>query len=109
MLNYDYLNEITGGDEEFLTELLNDFLTQTPELIAQVEDAVGQGDADALGRAAHTLKGSARSVGADEFAAIAFELERAGKQGDLACAPEALQRLQAYWQQLADYLRRRAA
>jgi len=53
---------------------------------------------------AHTLKGSARAIGADEFAAIAFELEQAGKQGDLSNAPDALQRLQAYWQSLEAYL-----
>jgi len=109
MLNYDYLNEITGGDEEFITELLGDFLAQTPDLMAQIESAVAQGDADALGKAAHTLKGSARAVGADEFAAIAFELEQAGKQNNLSSAPDALQRLQAYWGTLADYLQQRAA
>lgn len=109
MLNYDYLNEISGGDEEFIAEILSDFLAQTPELMAQIATAVSQGDAATLGKAAHTLKGSARSVGADEFAAIAFELEQAGKQGDLTGAPDALQRLQAYWDALADYLQQRAA
>lgn len=109
MLNYDYLQEITGGDEEFLAELLGDFLAQTPSLMAAIESAVAQGDAKALGEAAHALKGSARAVGADEFAAIALVLEQAGKQGNLSDAPDALQRLQAYWETLADYLQQRAA
>lgn len=109
MLNYDYLNEITGGDPDFLAELLSDFLTQTPELLSQIESALVSGDAATLGKVAHTLKGSARSVGADEFAAIAFELEQAGKQGDLSNASEAWQRLNAYWQSLAEYLHQQAA
>ena len=104
MLNYDYLNEITGGDAEFIAELLSDFVSQTPVLMEQIATAVAQGDAATLGKATHTLKGSARAIGADEFAAIAFELEQAGKQGDLANAPDALQRLQAYWQSLEAYL-----
>ncbi|MCS7300811.1 MAG: Hpt domain-containing protein [Fimbriimonadales bacterium] len=104
MLNHDYLNEISGGDAEFIAEILGDFLRETPSLIAQIESAVAQGDASALGKAAHTLKGSARAVGAEAFAAIAFELEQAGKGGDLSDAPDALQRLQAHWQQLAQYL-----
>jgi len=79
MLNYDYLNEITGGDEEFIAELLGDFASQTPDLIEQIATAVAQGDAATVGAAAHTLKGSARAVGADEFAAIAFELEKKRK------------------------------
>jgi HPt (histidine-containing phosphotransfer) domain-containing protein len=104
MLNYDYLNEITGGDAEFIAELLGDFVSQTPALIEQITTALAQGDAAAVGKVAHTLKGSARAIGADEFAAIAFELEQAGKQGDLSNAPDALQRLQTYWQSLEAYL-----
>ncbi|OYT72457.1 MAG: hypothetical protein CFK49_04905 [Armatimonadetes bacterium JP3_11] len=109
MLNYDYLHEITGGDEEFIAELLGDFLAQTPSLMSEIESAVAQGDADTLGKAAHTLKGSARAIGADEFAAIALVLEQAGKQGNLSDAPDALQRLKAYWETLATYLQQRAA
>jgi two-component system sensor histidine kinase/response regulator len=109
MLNYDYLNEITGGDAEFIAELLGDFVSQTPELMEQIATAVAQGDAATLGKAAHTLKGSARAIGADEFAAIAFELEQAGKRGDLSNAPDALQRLQAYWQSLEAYLQQQIA
>jgi two-component system sensor histidine kinase/response regulator len=109
MLNYDYLNEITGGDAEFIAELLSDFVSQTPALIEQIAEAIAQGDAATLGKAAHTLKGSARAIGADEFAAIAFELEQAGKQGDLSNAPDAFQRLQAYWQSLEAYLQQQIA
>lgn len=109
MLNFNYLYEITGGDEEFIAELLGDFLAQTPSLIAAIESAIAQGDADTLGKAAHTLKGSARAIGADEFAAIALVLEQAGKQNNLSRAPETLQQLQAYWETLADYLQQRAA
>jgi HPt (histidine-containing phosphotransfer) domain-containing protein len=83
MLNYDYLNEITGGDAEFIAELLGDFVSQTPALMEQITTALAQGDAATVGKVAHALKGSARAIGADELAAIAFELEQAGKQGDL--------------------------
>lgn len=109
MLNYDYLNEIAGGDEEFIAEILSDFLAQTPTLIAEIETAVAKGDASTLGTAAHTLKGSARAIGADEFASIAHELEMAGKGNDLSHAPDALQRLQDYWNRFAQYLQEQAA
>lgn len=109
MLNYDYLNEIAGGDEEFIAEILNDFLGQTPCLIAEIETAVAKGDAGTIGAVAHTLKGSARAIGADEFAGIAHELEMAGKGGDLSRAPETLQRLQDYWSEFAQYLQQQAA
>lgn len=104
MLNYDYLSEITGGDTDFIAELLSDFANQTPDLIEQIATAITKGDAAVVGAAAHALKGSARAIGADEFAAIAFELEQAGKQGNLSEAPDALQRLQTYWRALETYL-----
>jgi HPt (histidine-containing phosphotransfer) domain-containing protein len=104
MLNYDYLNEVTGGDSEFIAELLHDFLSIAPELIARIEQAVQEGDAPLLQHAAHTLKGSARSIGAESFAASALTLEQLGRTAQLENAPEALQQLLQQWEQLRSYL-----
>ncbi len=97
LINWQHLEEITAGDEEFQMELFQEFLDQTPQLFAQMEQAYQQGDAVSFGRAAHTLKGSARSIGADAFAELAFTLEQMGKSGDLTDAPSALQRLYEHW------------
>ncbi len=104
MLNFDYLNEVTGGDSEFIAELLQDFLQQAPELIAWIDRAVQEGDAAALQHAAHTLKGSARSIGAESFAASALTLEQMGRSGHIENAPDALQQLLQEWEQLRHYL-----
>ena len=104
MLNWDYLNEISGGDSEFIAELLNDFLNSAPALLAQIEQAIARDDAAALTRAAHTLKGSARSIGAESLAEYALALEQLGKSGQLANAHEAWQSLSEQWTQLQRYL-----
>ncbi len=104
MLNYDYLNEVAGGDSEFIAELLQDFLSAVPELIAQIEQAVQGSDASSLQHAAHTLKGSARSIGAESFAASALTLEQLGRSAQLENAPEALQQLLQQWEQLRHHL-----
>jgi len=104
MLNFDYLNEVTGGDREFIAELLSDFLSLVPGLLAQMEQAVQAGDASLLQHAAHTLKGSARSIGAESFAASALTLEQLGRSAQLENAPEALQQLLQQWEQLRGYL-----
>lgn len=104
MLNWNYLNEITGNDNEFIVELLHDFLNIAPDLIDQIEQAIMQGNAHALTHAAHTLKGSARSIGAESLAECALTLEQMGKSGQLQNAPEALQSLNAQWTQLRSYL-----
>ncbi len=104
MPNWDYLNEITGGDAEFCAELLGEFLSQTPELIARLEQAIEAGDAPQVRQVAHTLKGSARSIGADSFAQYAAQLENLGRSGELSEAPQAIQQLRAAWSQLQPYL-----
>ncbi len=113
VLNWEHLNEITAGDEEFIAELFQEFLDQTPVLMEQLQQAIQSGDTQTVGRVAHTLKGSARSVGADPFAETAFVLEQMGKSGDLSGAEEALQELRNRWNALqhamAQYLQKKAA
>jgi len=103
-LDLAFLNEMTGGDEEFTTELLQEFLRTIPPLLSQVEQALNAGDSEALARAAHTIKGSARSVGARAFAEIAFAVEQAGKQQRLGDASGAVQSLFAEWQRVKGYI-----
>ncbi len=104
MINWNQLNELTAGDQEFQHELLNEFLQQTPALIEQLHQALEQGDGATFIRLAHTLKGSARTVGAESLADIASTLEHHGRMGDLRHAPAMLQQLSEQWQPLQQYL-----
>lgn len=58
-------------------ELIELFRGQLPLLVSQLSEAKGQAD---WNLAAHTLKGSARSVGAPALAELALELEQIGYQ-----------------------------
>lgn len=101
----DFLVEMTGGDEAFLQEILEEFLKTIPPLLEEVERAVIAGDSRLLARSAHTIKGSARAVGAQRFADIAFDLEQAGKAQNLQHAPDALRALQEEWHRLQEHIR----
>ncbi len=103
-IDHDFLAEMTGGDEEFTRELLQEFLQTIPPLLEQVEQALKDGNSEALARAAHTIKGSARAVGAQAFSEIAFALERAGKEGRMDDASGAAQSLFAEWQRVRGYI-----
>ena len=61
--------------------------------LAAVQDAATRGDAAALEREAHALKGSAASIGAQAMAALCDTLQAMGRDGDLAHASVATQRL----------------
>jgi HPt (histidine-containing phosphotransfer) domain-containing protein len=73
----DLLRRYTFEDTALERELLGLFLGQLPLLVSQLAEAKGQSE---WHMAAHTLKGSARSVGAPALAELALELEQIGYQ-----------------------------
>jgi CheY-like chemotaxis protein len=81
LLDTNHLAEISGGDVEFEREILDTFLASVPDLIAELKAAVAVGDKTVAVRIAHTLKGSARSVGANDFAEAALAAEEVLKGG----------------------------
>lgn len=82
-----------GGDEEILQEVILLFLADTPKLIDTIQAALRTGDAEALRRAAHTLKGSSGNVGALTLQEAATRIDYAGKNGDLETARSLIQLL----------------
>jgi PAS domain S-box-containing protein len=84
-----------GGDEALLAEVVTLFRTDSGRLLEEISAALQRGDARAVERAAHTLKGSVRFFGAAAAAEAALGLERMGRSGDLAGGREALARLTA--------------
>jgi len=49
-----------GGDEELLQELCQIFLKESPRLMEKLRQGMANGDAEAVQRAAHSLKGMGR-------------------------------------------------
>lgn len=96
-LNLDYLKEVSGGDVEFEREILATFVEAAPELMESLEIAINEGDAAAVRHAAHTLKGSSRSIGGQGFAKVCETIEFAAKRQDLeTCAAHLAEAQQAY-------------
>ena len=75
--------ERLGGDEELLREVAGLFLDEYPMLMDEIRSAAQARDADALQRAAHSMKGSVSNFGADGVYQAAFALEKKGRSGDL--------------------------
>lgn len=89
----DFVNEIGGGDREFAAELSSVFITDTAERIAQMQEKLAQQDHTAVWQLAHSIKGSAGSLGAEAVSSAAHDLEQAGRQGNVAGMDSALQAL----------------
>ena len=89
------LRTIGGGDAGFVAEIVQMFREDTPPHLAELDEAIAQGDALRLGKVAHGLKGSAGNFGAKHFRALTERLESIAKSGDLAAAPAAVAELRA--------------
>jgi HPt (histidine-containing phosphotransfer) domain-containing protein len=83
------------GDRDLLRELVGLYLEGEQGLLDQIAAAVRVRDADALRRAAHTLKGSVANFSAASAQAAAEALEAAGRDGRLDEGPVLLDRLVA--------------
>jgi histidine phosphotransfer protein HptB len=78
---------------EFLRELIEIFLKDTPERVTELTHALAQNDAVTFTRAAHTIKGSSSNFGAARLAKAAHDLEMQGKTGDLTSTGAACEKL----------------
>lgn len=85
--------EQAGGSAALLAELIEVFAKETPALLAQLREAIDQGDAAEVQRIAHTIKGSARVFGAEAVATVAERLEAMGREAELNEADEAMKAL----------------
>jgi GAF domain-containing protein/CheY-like chemotaxis protein len=77
------LAESMGGDDAFVAELIEQFVTESPTLVTAARKGLEAGDADEVRRAAHTLKSNAATFGANELADRSSRLEAAAKTGTL--------------------------
>ncbi len=64
------------------------FLEDAPVQLEAITQAIAVADAVSLGELAHSLKGAARNLGANQFAAIAKQLENLGRRGSIQGAEE---------------------
>ena len=86
------LRAIAPNPEAFAT-LTASFVDNGAVLVAQMAEAAGSGDADALRRNAHTLKSNAASFGATELSELCAALEARARAGDIADVDDAVTRI----------------
>ncbi len=84
----DELLRMVGDDRDFLGELIDTYLEDSPRQLEAMREAVGEGDVSALVRPAHTLKSNSRNLGATALADLCADLEAGARRGDLSRASE---------------------
>jgi signal transduction histidine kinase/DNA-binding response OmpR family regulator/CHASE3 domain sensor protein len=85
---------------EIVEQLVELFVDSTPPLLGELRQCAEAGDAEAVKRAAHKLKGSCQNIGASGMAVQAAEIEQVQ-----AAAPTQLATLEATYTATCDALR----
>jgi CheY-like chemotaxis protein len=93
-----------GGDPEFLVEVVEAFLGDSPPRIEALKSSVAAGDADTLGRAAHSLKGSSGNFGAARMQALCADIERLARAGQTETLGPLVGQLDIEYERVADRL-----
>ena len=78
------------GDEDLLCEIAEIFLTETPKLLSNLQQAMSGADGEKIQVAAHTLKGSIGNFVGAQSSETVKKLENFARQGDLKEAQEAM-------------------
>jgi histidine phosphotransfer protein HptB len=96
------LKQMSGA--EFINELIDTFLEDSPTLIEEMESALKINNVDSFRRAAHSLKSNAATFGANELFALAKELEMLGKENKLTETGDRLKALQESYESVREEL-----
>jgi HPt (histidine-containing phosphotransfer) domain-containing protein len=80
--------------EDFLVELIDVYLVDTPDRMMHLRQALDDGDVETCVREAHTLKSSSANVGAMCLSVLAKEMESAGRAGQIDSVSGEMQRFE---------------
>lgn len=93
MFDREALLERVESDMELLGTLVGVFKADRPNMMGAIEEAIHNGDAEALTSAAHTLKGALSVFGAEPARSLAERLEHTSRDGEVAEAPALYEKL----------------
>ena len=100
---YAELQDTAGA--EFVAELVDTFLEETPGMLAELRSARAENHAERFRRAAHSLKSNSNTFGALRLGALARELELKGLDTVAARDVDALAALEAEYMRAAAALK----
>ncbi len=81
MINLDYLNEISEGNNDLIQDLIEMFFEQIPDYQKSLNLFYNQKDWNNLGKTAHKAKSAILMVGMNDLAQELKKLEENAKEG----------------------------
>ena len=88
---FDRLRQATAGDTGVLADLCREYIGEARATIANLRQALAEGNAPEFRERAHYLKGSSLMIGARQLSQCCATLEQMGRDSDLTAAGAALE------------------
>ena len=94
----DELRASVGGDEAFIQELVETYVTEGAANLEEMVAAAAALDPAAIVRPAHTLKSSSASLGAMRLSEICRAIEEAGRAAKAGSLSEDVETARSTWE-----------
>ena len=104
IINTESLEQLKAIMEDEFVLLVESYLEDVPNLIADIVKAAADANEEVFVRAVHTLKSSSLNLGAERLAALAEFLEKKGKAGQIQQTTSILHILEQYRQETSNAL-----
>jgi two-component system, sensor histidine kinase and response regulator len=88
------------GEPSLMDKIITIYLQTTPKLLQDLREAVAASDAQAMRKAAHSLKSSSANVGAMKLSDIFKDVEVIGRTGSIQGAAALLKEIESEFQQV---------
>jgi len=98
------MNDLTGGDEASLRELVEMFDKQTAQQLTQLDAAIRAADATQVRHVAHSCKGASATLGMGQLAKLMLVLEKKGVENKLDGAQDVFEDCQKEFQKVRAFL-----
>jgi two-component system sensor histidine kinase/response regulator len=94
-LDMDSVLESLGGDRELLREVLGILVEELPRHMESLRAAIASGNADAIEKQAHSIKGELGYLSLSEISLNACDLEASGRDANTVLSASLYVRLEA--------------
>ncbi|MGR3176794.1 MAG: PAS domain S-box protein [Candidatus Anammoxibacter sp.] len=93
------------GDREYFMKAVSGFVEHVKIQIKTMQQAIEDGDAETVRKEAHSIKGGAATLMANNLSSIANELENIGKTDNIMACPELLGNLAKEFNRLEEFVK----
>ncbi len=103
LVDVEHLHEITGTDLEFEREILAAFVVDTKSYLVAAKSAIASGNAEAVARYAHQIKGVSATAAVRLMPEIAAQLQIRAESEDLEGADQIIAELEVILGRVQDF------